>query len=1805
MPSSRPSLYSSPIQHVLVLQEEEGIEDEDPVNFRLRNSAIPIRAEFSQATSSVSGQTPGVYPWRIANRMRTANGALVLCLNIGVDPPDVFKPNPCAKLECWTDPNLENSTKSLQQIGSALRGQYEQWQVKAKYRLCADPTASELKRACMSLRRAAKDERVLFHYNGHGVPKPTPNGEIWVFNHNYTQYIPMDLMDLQDALGSPSLMVFDCNAAGIIHRHFKRIVEHQEHNWQQQSAGNSDKIVPSHRNSIFLGACGESELLPTNPILPADLFTACLTTPIKTLLKWFTQRTLIQGITPEMIDRVPGNLNLRQTPLGEINWIFTAVTDAIAWNVLPREKFKMLYRQDLLVASLMRNFLLADRIMRSYGCTPVSLPALPATHNHHLWHACDLAVEQLLSQLPKLIAVEDEKLRMACMQKEGSTTAQSATVTKAGVTTTHHTTPCSPGESSGAQHCDVGSEVYSSTATSRKPPTGRSIETQSSATDHMYTKNGGLDGVYVSTTFFEDQMKAFDVWLDMGPDQRDPPEQLPIVLQALLSPHYRVKVLPLFSKYMQTGPVAVDLVLSVGMFPYVQKLLESQSIELRPDLVFIWSKILALDNTCRTDLVKEKGEIFFVRFLEQQHLLGTRANPVYVAVALFVLSVVANGYADRCVEVGTLEACLRHINHEDQFVRRWACLCLTAVIQNGSRRTQSSVIGWDELLRLVRKSATEDAAPDVRAAATSALAIIMGSTLRFLSPGNIRGQSSQESRNEYQPSSPAAQNRTVGADTRGGESFSPGANVIGVRGNHVESLLNIDGCEETRSNTGLGQSELPDEPGPEFSSEERDVLLKIGFEVAEIGRKESSVLVRREVAIAIAQAVRYQHGRFVRAAIGADIHGIDDTLVDNSSADIDNCELVYRRLWTTLSELAFDPHPIVAALARRSYDTVSETLLRKRAIAGTSRRISSQSLSRKYDHVFALREQRGVSVKGVAIGMRAEDSLTNSANSSQLNRDEKESIAAGSNCQPESPRSKTYEAQSEDCGSTFSQNGSFASRYSELRSKEAQAIENTAIGLAGATSEHATNASRAHVPGDRSAEVHVPTASIHVRSTSGSFDLNVPSRLPYLSTMPRVNSASLVPPVTGSLSGRGVPLSLTNKDITASPSLERIAEEREDAAGSLPKIALAKGVGMLMKTVTQQLHIPGLASASTTLPRSYGSNSSTEAREEKDGVDVKSLSPPRPPRRSLSYQVLNAVSSLSPSSEIPIFASSRPTYFASAGAEAADEGLGRFLKKLPRGYERLYLSGHGDAALSLYEWSSAYISRVEFDAAAPSRVSEEENVPRYAALWDKFIKTSGRIPSESLRAFALLGAGANGMGVRNGATMGDEGNNYTFSEISSYAMGAGGGAVLAMAFLPRDIGMGDDQLIATGDSTGSVGVYDIRSGNCQGSFGIPFPPGIPEVGVSSILCLNRPSPTASEVSLSVGHSQSALIMAGAYDGRVAVFKSDLQGPKYRIMSTFQASGQSYWSKVGTSREPGHKPSQHDVMNGTQNSPHSSCSFETSSPLSFSDTVRESGNGLVLAFDSDSSYLAAAGCDMENVRVWDLSREQCIWEGAVVSAGTWPTAVTMWGRINPALFVVGASDGRINVVDIRERSRPDALGQPLVPMGRLSEPIISLGTCPPVGRFSGEVVVSADIGGEIVFWDARWNIDTGIEQGLMASEPELSRIKAHRSNLTAMAVHPLGTLIASGSTARCVKVFGPNRNMLKMLCSHETGNELESASRIPPVTSLGFQPESNLLAIGAVDSSVMIYGKPDTFPGVRAHVDQVTEAERSALYEYWR
>jgi regulatory associated protein of mTOR len=75
---------------------------------------------------------------------------------------------------------------------------------------------------------ALQSERVLFHYNGHGVPRPTTNGEVWVFNKSYTQYIPMSIYDLQTWVGTPAIYLFDCSAAGLIVNSFKSFAEQRQ-----------------------------------------------------------------------------------------------------------------------------------------------------------------------------------------------------------------------------------------------------------------------------------------------------------------------------------------------------------------------------------------------------------------------------------------------------------------------------------------------------------------------------------------------------------------------------------------------------------------------------------------------------------------------------------------------------------------------------------------------------------------------------------------------------------------------------------------------------------------------------------------------------------------------------------------------------------------------------------------------------------------------------------------------------------------------------------------------------------------------------------------------------------------------------------------------------------------------------------------------------------------------------------------------------------------------------------------------------------------------------------------------------------------------------------------------------------------------------------------------------------------------------------------------------------------------------------------------------------------------------------------
>lgn len=539
--------------------------------------------------------------WRMKDRLKTVSAALAVCLNIGVEPPDQLKTTPGAKLEAWADPTVMPVQKALDTIGKALQSQYETLAIRTRYKQYLDPSVEETKKFCVSLRRNAKDERVLFHYNGHGVPKPTASGEIWVFNRNYTQYIPVSLLDLQQWLQAPTFYVWDCSEAGNILNNFHRFAEKHEEEEQAALAKDPNYVPSNYKPYIHLAACDVKENLPTNPALPADVFTCCLTTPIEMALWFFVlQNPLKSKVTPAEAKKLPGRLQERRTPLGELNWIFTAITDTIAWTTLPRPLFRKFFRQDLMVAALFRNFLLAQRVMAVYNCHPQSYPKLPDTHQHPLWESWDLAVEMALSQLDKLEKKETGELP---------------------------------------------------------------------------------DYEFVNSSFFTEQLTAFEVYLTQGAVTHKAPDQLPVVLQVLLSQQHRVRALILLGKFLDMGPWAVNLALSIGIFPYVLKLLQSAAAELKPVMVFIWTRVLAVDLSCQSDLLKDSGYNYFSAILKPSEGLPVVDGLEHKAMCAFILSMLCNGYRQGqnvCNQTEIMSHCLFYLNNKDNpLLRQWSCLCIS------------------------------------------------------------------------------------------------------------------------------------------------------------------------------------------------------------------------------------------------------------------------------------------------------------------------------------------------------------------------------------------------------------------------------------------------------------------------------------------------------------------------------------------------------------------------------------------------------------------------------------------------------------------------------------------------------------------------------------------------------------------------------------------------------------------------------------------------------------------------------------------------------------------------------------------------------------------------------------------------------------------------------------------------------------------------------------------------------------------------------------------------------------------------
>jgi len=234
------------------------------------------------------------------------------------------------------------------------------------------------------------------------------------------RYIPILLFDVLTWSGSSTCYVWDCQHAGRFIR--VALTDAQEIDSQLRAAA---KQNPAHavlhpavyaKRQIHFAACGAHELLPRVPGMPDDLFTACLTTPLRIALLYHNLQTfpLTTGDAGKYVQKSHGYmaalLELMSLDLKARLWSeLEAILHTIAWQTLDGPTYQMLFAAlGDVVSNLAGGFLLSQRVMGSYRATPESIPAIPSSTSHGLWTTWDLILDNLFEQLPKYFDEEGD-----------------------------------------------------------------------------------------------------------------------------------------------------------------------------------------------------------------------------------------------------------------------------------------------------------------------------------------------------------------------------------------------------------------------------------------------------------------------------------------------------------------------------------------------------------------------------------------------------------------------------------------------------------------------------------------------------------------------------------------------------------------------------------------------------------------------------------------------------------------------------------------------------------------------------------------------------------------------------------------------------------------------------------------------------------------------------------------------------------------------------------------------------------------------------------------------------------------------------------------------------------------------------------------------------------------------------------------------------------------------------------------------------------------------------------------------------
>ncbi|OHT00987.1 hypothetical protein TRFO_32151 [Tritrichomonas foetus] len=198
----------------------------------------------------------------------------------------------------------------------------------------------------------------IFHYVGLGFPPPDRDRIFMrdVFSRgNYTL-----VTELAALVQPPCMMIFDCDKAAILKHSLNQIQQNQ-----------SFYDAHSAQTMFALFSCSENEQLRIASTLPQNFFTCVLLSPDKA----FSEITKIKVTDQKMFLQ-----------------FLDIFADSIALDLLNPDQFHHLFRSNMTISILWRRFLLAQRLMNTFGLHCQSLPVIVDTSEHQLWTQFEYAM---------------------------------------------------------------------------------------------------------------------------------------------------------------------------------------------------------------------------------------------------------------------------------------------------------------------------------------------------------------------------------------------------------------------------------------------------------------------------------------------------------------------------------------------------------------------------------------------------------------------------------------------------------------------------------------------------------------------------------------------------------------------------------------------------------------------------------------------------------------------------------------------------------------------------------------------------------------------------------------------------------------------------------------------------------------------------------------------------------------------------------------------------------------------------------------------------------------------------------------------------------------------------------------------------------------------------------------------------------------------------------------------------------------------------------------------------------------------